>query len=194
VTTSRPFRDCSVPGDASRSLGSRPPLLKLLSASESWTGHEVAAHSVRRSRRALPPLAGAALRGLPSSPLARSSLGSPRAILSCGSAFSRVFPAHLASVLSRRRLSWGFSSPSAPSDPSATSPEGPPRVPPTSTVSHRPREHSSGSSFPGLFHPGSTPGVLPSGGSPRTQRPRFITESSPSCRSHGGHRSLCASA
>jgi len=179
MTASRPFRDSSVPDDASRSLGPPPPLLKSLPVAESWHGHEVAAHSVRRTRRALPPLTGAALRGVSSLPLARSTLGSHRAILSHGSAFYRVFPAHLASVLLRRRLSWGSTSPSAPSEPPATCPECPPRVPPTSTVSHRPRGHSSDCSFPGLFHPGSTPGVLPSGDSPRTQRSRLITESSP---------------
>jgi hypothetical protein len=50
-------------------------------------------------------------------------------------------------------------------------------VRPRPRFGYRLREHSSGKSFPGLFHPGSAPGVLPSGvcssnGAPKARRLR----------------------
>jgi hypothetical protein len=189
-----PFRDFSVPGGASRSLGPRLPLLKLLSASESWHGHEVAARLVRRSRLALPARRRASRLTVF---LRRPSLdgrGVCRAILSHGSAFYRVFPVHLAPVLSTEAPLLGFQSPSAPSNPPATSPAVPPAgtahvygFSPSSRASFRPilsglvssRKHSWGSPFRGF----------PSDVAPSARRRKL-----PSCRSHGGHRTLLAGA
>lgn len=59
---------------------------------------------------------------------------------------------------------------------------------PASTVSHRLRGHPSGPSVPGLFHPGSTPEVHHTGGSPRTAAKALVAPWFPSCRYHAGQR------
>lgn len=59
---------------------------------------------------------------------------------------------------------------------------------PTSTVSHRLRGHPSSPSVPGLFHPGSTPEVHHTGGSPRTAAETLVVPRFPSCRYHAGQR------
>ena len=150
-----------------RSLVSRPALLKLPHASECWRSDEIAAYSIRRSRLALRPF-GPAPRGFFSSlPVARDV--SRSTILSRNSAFYRVLPVHFAFRPLRKAPLLGFSIPfSAIGVTSYVSRDLTLGYPPTSTVSHRLREPTSGDSFPGLFHPGSTPGVLPSGGSPQT--------------------------
>jgi len=113
-----------------------------------------------------------------------------RAILSRGSAFLRVLPIRLAPVLSRGRLSWGFGSPSAPSDPPATSPE----VPPSGTAQVYGFSPSSRAFFrqilSGLISSRKHSWGSPFRGFPSDVAPSAHHRKLPSCRSHGGHRSL----
>lgn len=101
---------------------------------------------------------GHALRGFPFR-ACLDRFDSIRSVLSCGSACYRVLPHSALPDPLKTGASFGLSCPTAPSKSPATTPRFHPRVSTTSTVSHRHRGHSSGKSLPGLFHPGSAPGL-----------------------------------
>jgi hypothetical protein len=178
----------------SRSLDQSPPLLKLPSASECWCDLEVTVHRFPVPAVRFPPVAGpraprsslAAPHSMSASSIERSSLtvwpspGSSRSACPC--------------PFGRGASPGVFGSPSAPSEPLATSPELPPPgtahvhgFSPSSRAFFQPflsglvssRKHSWGSPFRGF-----------SSDVARSIRHRPL----PSCRSHGGHRSLWASA
>ena len=176
-----------------RSLVSRPALLKLPHASECWRSDEIAAYSIRRSRLALRPF-GPAPRGFFSSlPVARDV--SRSTILSRNSAFYRVLPVHFAFRPLRKAPLLGFS------------------IPLQRHQNHRlriPRSHSWVSARVHGFSPPSRAYIRrflsrlisswkhswgsPFRGFPSDVAPLACRRELPSCRSHGGHRSFARSA